>query len=114
MASHGYCLCDGTNQALLLFRAGEPLESVNGVSLLNAPLLTVLMDQQLIENETKRADGEKVKTSYIEQQLFSVGCSATADGLTLYALDVAVHLDTPTAGKGLQMNSCDHNRTRGN
>lgn len=75
------------------------METASGISLLNAPPLSVLMDQQLIENENKRADGEKVKTSYIEQQLFAVGCSATAEGLTLYPIDISVHLDTPTAGK---------------
>jgi hypothetical protein len=80
-------------------RAGEPLEKVSDISLLNAPPVSVLMDQQLIENETKRADGEKVKTSYIEQQFFAVGCSATTEGLTLYPIDISVHLDTPTAGK---------------
>lgn len=77
--------------------AGDPLDKVDGVSLLNAPPLSVLLDQQLIENEKKRADGEKIKTSYIEQQLFAVGCSATAEGLTLYPIDISVHLDTPIA-----------------
>ena len=84
---------------LLSIRAGEPLEKVDGVTLLHAPPIAVLMDQQLIEKETKRADGEKVKTSYIEQELLAVACSATAEALTLYPIDISVHLDTPIAGK---------------
>jgi hypothetical protein len=56
------------------------------------------MDHQLIENEIKTSDGEKKKTSYIEQQIFAIGCTATAEGLTLYPIDLTVHLDTPIAG----------------
>lgn len=75
------------------------MEKVEGVSLLNAPPLSVLLDQQLIENEKKSADGETIKTSFIEQQLFAIGCSATADGLTLYPIDISVRLDSPIGGK---------------
>ena len=72
---------------------------MDGIKLLNAPPLSVLLDQQQIEKEKKRADGEKVKSSYIEQHLFAVGCSATKEGLTLYPMDVSVHLDNPVSGK---------------
>jgi len=74
------------------------LASVDGVSLLNAPPLSVLLDQQLIENETKSSDGEKKKSSYVEQHLFSVSCAATPERLTLFPIDVVVHLDSPIAG----------------
>ncbi|CAB9497839.1 expressed unknown protein [Seminavis robusta] len=75
--------------------AGENLDSVDGISLLPAPPVSVLMDQQLIENESKSVDGEKKKTSYIQQQLFGVGCSSTPEALTLYPLDLSVTLDSP-------------------
>lgn len=77
--------------------AGDPLGKVDGVPLLNAPPLSVLLDQQLMENESKTADGEKKKTSYIEQQLFAIGCAVSAENLTLYPMDISVHLDTPVA-----------------
>mgnify|MGYP005845856475 CR=1 FL=1 len=78
--------------------AGEPLNTIDGAPLLPAPLLSILLDHRLIENETRTTDGEKKKTSYIEQQLFAIGCSATDQGLTLYPMDVTVHLDTPISG----------------
>lgn len=87
---------------LLFFRAGDPLDRVDGVTLLNAPPLSVLLDQQLIENESKTADGEKKKTSYINQHLFAIGCAATPESLTLYPIDISVHLDTPVAGKSFE------------
>ena len=75
------------------------MDRVDGVALLNAPPLSVLLDQQLIENESKTADGEKKKTSYIEQHLIAIACASTAENLTLYPIDISVHLDTPVAGK---------------
>ena len=86
-------------------RAGDPLDRVDGVTLLNAPPLSVLLDQQLIETESKTADGEKKKTSYIEQHLFAIGCAATPECLTLYPIDISVHLDTPVAGKSSNWSS---------
>lgn len=76
------------------------MDKVDGVSLLNAPPLSVLLDQQLIENESKTADGEKKKISYIEQQFFAIGCAANPENLTLYPIDISVHLDTPVAAPG--------------
>ena len=72
---------------------------MDGIKLIPSPPLSVLLDQQLIENESQSLDGEKKKTSYLEQQLFGVGCSSTADALTLYPLDITVVLDNPVAGK---------------
>lgn len=64
--------------------------------------MNILLDHRLIESETKSLDGEKKRTSYIEQELFAVCCNATADGLTLYPVDVTVHLDTHISGTCLK------------
>jgi hypothetical protein len=88
--------------SFVLRRAGENLTSVDGIKLIPAPALSVLLDQQLIEKESQSLDGEKKKTSYLEQQLFGVGCSSTPDALTLYPLDMSVVLDNPVAGTFLR------------
>ena len=81
---------------LSLNRAGEAFDKkVDGIALLPSPPLSVLLDQELIETETRGKDGERKKTSYIEQNLFAIGCTATTECLKLYPVDVTVHLDTP-------------------
>jgi hypothetical protein len=82
------------------------LTSVDGIKLLPAPPLSVLLDQQLIENELHSLDGEKKKTSYLEQQLFGVACSSTPDALTLYPLDMSVVLESPVAGNYSRLLVC--------
>lgn len=87
-----------------LCRAGDPFDKkVDGIELLPAPPLSVLLDHQLIETETKTTDGDKKKTSFIEQNLFAIGCTATMECLTLYPVDVTVQLDTPISGTGLRL-----------
>ena len=79
-------------------RAGEAIESIEGLNnLLQAPPISVLLDQQEVV-ETRKSTSEGVKkASYIEQSLYSVACAVSPDGPVVLALDIVVKLDTPTA-----------------
>ena len=78
--------------------AGGNIETVEGISFLPAPPVSLLVDQQLIEKSSVTTDGEKKKQAYTEQELFGISCSVNADALTLYGTEMKVLLDTPSAG----------------
>jgi hypothetical protein len=82
-----------------VFRAGGSISSLNGISFLQTPPLSILIDQKLVETASRTSDGEKMKQAYTEQELFGICCSVGDDGLTLYGVDVNVQLDTPSSGK---------------
>lgn len=66
--------------------------------MLQAPPISILIDQEVIETSTTTSDGMNKKSSYIDQALFSLSCSIDdKDGPVLLPLDVNVKLDTPTA-----------------
>jgi hypothetical protein len=55
------------------------------------------LHQELIESSVTKPDGVAVKTSYIEQTLFSMACSITENGILLIPYDIDVKLDSPSA-----------------
>jgi hypothetical protein len=91
-------LPDLTTLCFYIYRAGDTLAPVGGVSFLPAPPVSIMLDQQLIETSSATSDGEKKKISYLEQSLFAIGCCMD-DGPTLVPLDISVKLDSPSAGK---------------
>ena len=78
--------------------AGEVMDSVEGMTMLQAPPISILIDQELVETSAATSDGGKKKTSYIDQSLFSLSCAMDdKDGPVLLPFDVTVRLDNPTA-----------------
>jgi hypothetical protein len=79
--------------------AGGNVDTLEGISFLPAPPVSLLVDQQLVEKNSVTTDGEKKKQAYTEQELFGISCSVDGDALTLYGTEMKVLLDTPNAGK---------------
>jgi hypothetical protein len=79
--------------------AGGNVDTLEGISFLPAPPVSLLVDQQLVEKSSVTTDGEKKKQAYTEQELFGISCSVDGDALTLYGTEMKVQLDTPSAGK---------------
>jgi hypothetical protein len=78
--------------------AGPAIESTdNGTKLLGTPPVSILLHQELIESSVTKPDGVSVKTSFIEQTLFSIACSITENGISLIPYDIDVKLDSPSA-----------------
>ena len=75
------------------------MQSLDGVSFLPTPPLSILLDQQMVESSRTTSDGVSKKTSYLKQTLFCLVCAANEDALALYPLDVGVNLDSPTKGR---------------
>jgi hypothetical protein len=75
------------------------LENLNGIKFIPVPPLSILVDQRLVEKSSTTADGEKKKQAHTEQELFGISCSVNGDALTLYATELKVHLEFPSAGK---------------
>ena len=78
--------------------AGEAVEPLNGLHFLATPPLTILLDQHMVENTVRTTDGEKRQKTHCEQEFLGVTCSANDEGVTLYGLEIEVHLDTPNSG----------------
>ena len=78
-------------------RAGPALESIDGINLLGAPPVSILMGQELVESSVMKSDGVSVKTAYADQSLFSIACTVNEDLLSLVPLDMNVKLESPTA-----------------
>ena len=72
---------------------------MDGISFLQAPPLSLLIDQTLTETASRTSDGEKMKQAHTTQEFFGICCSVGDDGLTLHGVNVTVQLDTPTSGK---------------
>ena len=95
--------CGSQSDALLpnagydLNSAGPSIESINGINLLGAPPVSILLGQDLIETSVMKSNGVSTKTSYLDQSLFSMACAVSDDGLCLFPLDVNVKLESPTA-----------------
>jgi hypothetical protein len=78
--------------------AGPAIESTeNGTELLGTPPVSILLHQELIESSVTKPDGVSVKTSFIEQTLFSMSCGITENGISLIPYDIDVKLDSPSA-----------------
>jgi hypothetical protein len=82
---------------IVLFRAGGNIATLDDISFLPTPPLSLLIDQKLIESTSRTSDGEKVKHAHTEQELFGICCSVNEDALTLYGTELKVQLDTPTS-----------------
>ena len=79
-------------------RAGEAIGSIEGLgSLLQAPPISVLLEQQeVVETRNSASEGVK-KSSCINQSLFSLSCAISPNGPVVLPLDINVNLDNPTA-----------------
>lgn len=73
------------------------MESIDGINLLGAPPVSILMGQELVETSILKSDGVSVKTAYADQSLFSIACAVNEDVLSLVPLDMNVKLESPTA-----------------
>ena len=82
-----------------VIRAGGNLETLDGISFLPAPPVSLLLDQQLVEKSSVTTDGERIKQAYTEQELFGISCSVNGEALTLYGTEMKVQLDTPSSCK---------------
>ena len=66
--------------------------------MLPAPLLSVLLDQDLVELSSTASDGASRKVCYLSQSLLSLGCSVSDEGgVVLHALEVRVKLESPSS-----------------
>lgn len=73
---------------------GQNLEP--GLAFLAAPPLSLLVDQKVVESSLTTSDGDRVKSTFIEQELFGICCTVDdTKGLTLYGAEVKVKLDSP-------------------
>jgi hypothetical protein len=73
------------------------MESIDGINLLGAPPVSIVIGQELVETSVMKSDGIIVKTSYVHQSLFSIACAVSDGALSLYPFDVTVTLESPTA-----------------
>jgi hypothetical protein len=68
------------------------------LSFLPTPPLTLLIDQKLVEHSSWTRDGDRVKESYTEQELFGVCCSVDdCNGVVLYGAEMRVKLESPSS-----------------
>lgn len=70
-------------------------ESVNGASLLNAPPVGLVLDQQMVETSSTTMDGVTKKKNHIKQSMFALSCTATEMGVTMVPLEIEVVLESP-------------------
>jgi hypothetical protein len=88
--------------ALLLFlRAGDAIESFDGYKFLNAPPISILLDQQLLEMSMEHSTSDVTrnkKVTYIEQSLLGIGCTVDkSTPLTLFPFHITIKLDSITS-----------------
>jgi hypothetical protein len=76
--------------------AGESISAIDGVSLLPLPPLSIMLDQELVEEPFKTSDGLIKKNVHLRQQLCSFAVSATDECLKLVPLDISMRLNTPS------------------
>lgn len=86
-----------SSNTYLCSRAGEAILSLEGMTLLPAPPISVLVDQDVVETAQSTSDGMNKQSSFIIQALFSLSCSISTNGPILLPLDVNVKLDNPMA-----------------
>jgi hypothetical protein len=79
------------------FRTGTFVNPSPGINFLPAPLISIMMDQEIVESSETSVDGAAKKKSTIFQTLFSLACSATDEGICLHPFDVCVELDSPSS-----------------
>jgi hypothetical protein len=67
-------------------------------SFLPTPPLTLLIDQKLVENSSWTNDGDRVKQSFAQQELFGICCSVNeSQGIVLYGSEIDVKLESPSS-----------------
>jgi hypothetical protein len=72
---------------------------LEGIQFLPTPPVSLLVDQERIERSEITRDGEKKKQAYLLQELFGICCAVNGDALTLYPIEIKVHLETPSSSK---------------
>eukprot|EP00977_Amphora_coffeiformis_P009015 scaffold2043_cov166-Amphora_coffeaeformis.AAC.14 len=70
-------------------------ESVDGTTLLNAPPLGIVLDQEVVEISSTFMDGVSKTKSHIKQSMFALSCTATEKGVTIVPMEIEVELDSP-------------------
>jgi hypothetical protein len=75
--------------------AGDPIASIDGMSFLPTPPLSVLLDQELIEGQTT-ADAVTKKTVHMHQSQYSFVVSVSEDFLRIVPLEISVLVYSPS------------------
>lgn len=73
------------------------LQSFEGIELVPVPPLSIRLGQELVETKSALADGGIKKRSYVEEELFSLSCSISGDGVVLVPMEFSIKLDCPSA-----------------
>lgn len=71
------------------------LESVGETTLLNAPPVGIVLDQEMVETSSTFMDGVTKKKSHIKQSMFALSCTATEKGVTMVPMEIEIVLDSP-------------------
>lgn len=80
-------------------RGGGPLVELKdpNVTLINAPPLAIIVDQEIVQDQTVTSDGIARKSSHVDQILVGFSCSSSDDGVCIYPLDIEMMLPSPSA-----------------
>lgn len=82
----------------MLDAAGGPLsEKVEGINLISAPPVAILLDQKPRESASTSIDGGSKKKRYLKQKMFALSCLATETGVKLVPLMIQVDLESPVS-----------------
>lgn len=74
------------------------MESIEGMRLLKAPPVSILMSLEQMEATVIKSNDANVKLAFIEQSLFSIACALSeTSGVSLVPLYINVKLESPTA-----------------
>lgn len=72
-------------------------ETVDGSTLMNAPPVGILLDQQIAETTSTSLDGVSKKRREEKQSFFSMSCTATEKGVTIVPMKVEISLESPVS-----------------
>jgi hypothetical protein len=81
------------------YSCGDAIETLNGVTLLKAPPIGILIGQEYIEKASITIDGVSKETSYVEQTIMGVVCQADEKGVNLIPITTRMDLTSPSSRK---------------
>jgi hypothetical protein len=72
---------------------GGPIElEESGVTFISAPPIAIIVDQEIVQDQTVSVDGILRKSSHVDQLLIGFTCSITDEGVCIYPLDIEMAL----------------------
>lgn len=89
--------CELSHNSLQPQRTGKLLESVDGIKLFAVPPLSIRLGQELIQASAVSAEGKTKRCSHVEEELFSLSCSISDNGVILVPMEFSIKLDNPGA-----------------